>query len=107
VVDGRSQTWAGRLHAVSGRPMLINTHHAVLMPRCAVALKSRFQNGMVQAWHGRGIEFMYQTWPHCVNQMVKTHSAWERHGMCELAFRGKRIVDLGSFLGPSGHLELW
>jgi hypothetical protein len=26
--------------------------HAVTMPRCAVALKSRFQNGMV--WYGTG-----------------------------------------------------
>ena len=39
-----------------------------------------------------------QTWSHCVNQMGKTHSkflaarhdrgtAWERHTMCESAFR--------------------
>jgi hypothetical protein len=55
VIAGRSRTRAGRPHAVSGRPMLIHTYHAMLMPRCAVALRSRFQNGMVVAWHGRGM----------------------------------------------------
>jgi hypothetical protein len=30
--------------------------HAVPIPRCAVALRSRFQNGMVVAWRGNGIE---------------------------------------------------
>jgi hypothetical protein len=66
------------------------------MPRCAVALRSRFQNGMVVAWHGRGMARVNQTQPHCVNQMGKTQSkplaarhgrgtAWERNGMCELA----------------------
>jgi hypothetical protein len=29
VVAGRSRTRAGRLHSVSGRPMLIHTYHAV------------------------------------------------------------------------------
>jgi hypothetical protein len=70
------------------------------MPRCAVALRSRFQNGMVVAWHGRGMACVNQTRPHCVNQMgkkIETLSGtawqgngmgapWERHGMCELAF---------------------
>jgi hypothetical protein len=27
--------------------------HAEPMQRCAVALRSRFQNGIVVAWHGR------------------------------------------------------
>jgi hypothetical protein len=93
VVAGRSRTRAGRPHAVSGRPMLIHTchSHAALMPRCAVALRSRFQNGMVLAWHGGGVACVNQTRPHCVNQMGKTQSkllaarhgrgtAWERHG---------------------------
>jgi hypothetical protein len=31
VVAGRRRTLAGRQHAVSGRPMLIHTHHAVPM----------------------------------------------------------------------------
>jgi hypothetical protein len=39
-------------------------YHTMPMPRCAVALRSCLQNGMVVAWHGRGIGM-----------------AW--HGMCE------------------------
>jgi hypothetical protein len=76
--------------------MLNHTLRAMPMPRCAVALRSRFQNGMVVARHGRGMACVNQTRPHCVNQMGKTQSkplaarhgrgaAWERHGMCELA----------------------
>ena len=56
------------------------------------------KNGMVGAWHGRGMASVYQTLPQCVNQMGKTHSkplsarhgmgaAWERHAVCESAFR--------------------
>jgi len=44
-----------------------------------------------------------QTWPHCVNQMGKTHSkplaawhgrgtAWARHAMCESAFNGNKLI---------------
>jgi hypothetical protein len=55
VVAGRSRTRAGRPHAVSGRPMLIHTRHAMLIPRYAVALRSRFQNGIVVVWHERGM----------------------------------------------------
>jgi hypothetical protein len=55
------------------------------------------KNGMVGAGHGRGMANVNQTWPHCVNQMGKTHSnplaarhgrgtAWARHAMCESAF---------------------
>ena len=51
---------------------------------------------MVGAQHGRGMTSVYQTLPHCVNQMGKTHSkplaarhgrgtAWARHAMCESA----------------------
>jgi hypothetical protein len=54
LVAGRSRKRAGRPHDVSGRPMLIHKYHAVPMPRCAVDLRSRFQNGMVVAWHGKG-----------------------------------------------------
>jgi hypothetical protein len=61
------------------------------MPRCAVALRSCFQNGMVVVWHGRGMACVNQTRPHCVNQMEKTQSkplaarhgrvtAWARYG---------------------------
>jgi hypothetical protein len=56
------------------------------------------KNGMVRAWHGRGMANVNQTRPHCVNQMGKTHSktlaarhgmgtAWARHAMCESAFK--------------------
>jgi hypothetical protein len=49
-----------------------------------------------------------QTWPHCVNQMEKTQSkplvawhgrgmAWDRHGMCKLAF--KLLYSLSGFSG--------
>jgi hypothetical protein len=57
VVAGRSRTRAGRPHAVSGQPMLIHTSqaHVAPMPLCTVALKSRFQKGMVVAWYGRGM----------------------------------------------------
>jgi hypothetical protein len=87
VVAGRSQTLAGCPHAVSGRPMLIHTCRTMPMPRCAVALRSHFQNGIVVAWHGRGMACVNQTRPHCVNQVGKTQSKplSERHGMCELA----------------------
>jgi hypothetical protein len=55
------------------------------------------KNGMVRAWHGRGMANVNQTRPHCVNQMGKTHSkplsarhgrgtAWVRHAMCESTF---------------------
>jgi hypothetical protein len=47
VVAGRSWMWAGRPCAVSGRPMLIHKCHAMPMLHCAMALRSRFQNGMV------------------------------------------------------------
>jgi hypothetical protein len=62
---------------------------AAPMPRCALALRSRFQNDMVVAWHGhgRGMACVNQTRPHCVNLMGKTQSkplaarhGWERHG---------------------------
>jgi hypothetical protein len=83
----------GRPLAVSGRPMLIHTYHAVPMPfpcrEPAVALRGRFQNGMA---------CVSQTRPHCVNQMGKKQSkplaelhgrgtSWERHSMCESALR--------------------
>jgi hypothetical protein len=52
------------------------------MPRCAVALRSRFQNSMVVAWYGRGMAYVNLTRPHGVNQMGKTQSKplAERHG---------------------------
>jgi hypothetical protein len=51
------------------------------MPRCAVALRSRFQNGMFVAWYWRGMICVNQTRPHWVNQIGKTQSkplaAWD------------------------------
>jgi hypothetical protein len=78
---------AGHPHAVSGRPMLIHTCHA--MP-CRDLEKSLLER------RGYGMAFVNQTWPHCVNQMGKTQfkplvawhrrrMAWERHSVCELA----------------------
>ena len=32
------------------------------------------KNGMAGAWHGHGMTSVNQTWPHCVNEMGKTHS---------------------------------
>jgi len=52
LVAGRSQTGAGRSQAVSRQPALIDTCHAVPLPCCALALRSRFQNGTVWARHG-------------------------------------------------------
>ena len=72
VVAGRNRTRAGSPQAVSQQPC------------CAVAL--------------RRMAGVNQAWPHCVNQIGKTHSkplaaqhgrgtAWARHTMCESAFR--------------------
>jgi hypothetical protein len=74
---------AGRCpYAVSGRPMLIHTRHAMPMPCCAVALRNRFQDGMVVAWDGRGMSCDNQTRLHCANQTGKTQSKplTVRHG---------------------------
>jgi hypothetical protein len=103
VLAERSRTRAGRPHAVSGRPMLVHTCHIAPMPRCAVPLRSCFWNGMVVAWHWRGMACVHQTRPHCVHQMGKTQSKplVARHGMCELTF----IVHycLMNRLKPSGN----
>jgi len=56
------------------------------------------KNGMVRAWHWRGMASVNQTRPNCVNLMGKTHSkplaarhgrgrAWAQHAMCESALR--------------------
>jgi hypothetical protein len=77
---GRSPTC--RLRTADANSPLPCHAHAASIPRCAVALRSRFQNGMVVAWHGRGMAFVNQTRPHCVNQMRKTQSKplASRHG---------------------------
>jgi hypothetical protein len=105
----RKKPNAGRSPTCRFRTADANSHlpyhaHAVPMPRCAVALRSRFQNDMVVAWHGRGMACVKQTRPDCVNQMGKTQSkplaarhcrgtAWERHGVCELAFNVRNPVN--------------
>jgi hypothetical protein len=58
------------------------------MPRCAMALRSYFQNGMVMAWHRCSMACVTQTWLQCVNQMGNTQSKplVTLHGVCKLAF---------------------
>jgi hypothetical protein len=91
VVAGISRNLTGRQHAVSGRPMLIHTYHAVTLPRPCNGLERSLSER-----HIRGMACVNQTRPHCVNQMGKTHSkalaerhgrgtTWERHGMCKSA----------------------
>jgi hypothetical protein len=36
--------------------------HTAPMPSCTVALRSSFQNGMVMAWHGRGMGAVWHVW---------------------------------------------
>jgi hypothetical protein len=62
VVAGRNRTRAGRPHAVSGRPMLIQICHA--MPCRALAALCRGLEKSLSERHGRGM-------------------AWARHDMCE------------------------
>jgi hypothetical protein len=74
------------------------------MPRSAVALKSRFQNGMVVAW-ARCMACVNQTRPHCVNQIGKTKSKplAVRHGrgmVCVNQPRHPLNMTLG---GPHSH----
>jgi hypothetical protein len=78
VVAGRIRTLAGRPHAVSGQRMLIHTYHADPMPRCAVALRSRFQNGMVVAWHGNDKGAVWHMW----NKHGRTvYIKWRSHNL--------------------------
>jgi len=71
----------------------------------AVLCRGLEKNGMVRAWHGRGMASVNRTRPHCVNQMGKTHSkplaaqpgrgtAWTRHAMCESTFISPSILKL-------------
>ena len=67
MIAGRTRTRAGSPQAVSRRDVL-----------CSGLEK----NGMVRAWHGRGMASVNQTRPHCVNQVGKTYSKplAARHG---------------------------
>jgi hypothetical protein len=89
VVGGRSQMQAGLWMADANSHMPCHAHAAL----CRGLEKSLSER------HGRGMAYVHQTRPHCVNQMGKTQSkplgarhgrgmAWERHAMCELALRG-------------------
>jgi hypothetical protein len=66
VVVGKSQTRAGRPHAVSGRPMLIHTHTHTHTQFHVHATLCRGLEKWLSERHGRG-----------------TGAAWARHGMCE------------------------
>jgi hypothetical protein len=54
VVAGRNRTQAGRPHALSGRPMLIHTHHAMpmLCRDLEKLLSERLGRGMTRARRG-------------------------------------------------------
>jgi hypothetical protein len=72
---GRSQTRAGRPHAVSGWLMLIHACHAH-------AVLCRGLEKLLSERHGRGMAHVSQTQQHCVNQMGKRQSKplVARHG---------------------------
>ena len=74
----------------------------------AVLCRGLQKNGMVRAWHGRGMTSVNQTRPHCVYEMGKTHSkplaarrgrgtAWSRHAMCESALK---VSFVSAYGGP-------
>ena len=64
----------------------------------AVLFRGLEKNGVVRAWHGRGMASVNQTRPRCVNQMGKTHSKplAARHAMCESAFNVLSYHDLAA-----------
>jgi hypothetical protein len=110
VVAPRGRKLANRQHAISERPTLIHTYHAVpmLLPSHdpPMALRGRFQNAIFLTWQGNGMVCLNQTRPYCVNQMGKTQSkalserhdrgtAWERNGMCESAFIPFSVLNAG------------
>jgi hypothetical protein len=63
---GRSPTC--RLWTADANSHMPRQTHAAPKPRCAVALRSRFQNGMIVAWLECDMECVNQTRQHCVNQ---------------------------------------
>jgi hypothetical protein len=68
VVAGRNRTWPDRPQAAERRPTLIHTYHAVPLPSCAMALKSRFQSGVVRARQGLGMVCVNQKRSRCVSE---------------------------------------
>jgi hypothetical protein len=99
VVAGRSQTRAGRPHAVSGRPMLIHTYHAVPMPLSCRAVPWPWEVAFRTAWSWHGMGTARARHGICESNMAalcmsngkdnlnpwRHGMAGERHGMCELA----------------------
>jgi hypothetical protein len=89
----------GRLWTADANSHVPYRAHAAPQPCCVVALRSRFQNGMVGARHGHGMACVNQTRSNCVNQMRMIQSkplaarhgsgtAWAWHAMCEITYRG-------------------
>jgi hypothetical protein len=80
---GRSPTC--RLWTADANSYMPCYAHAVPMPRCAMTLRSRFQNGMDVAWHRRGMgatcarhgRDMRATWARHARDMA----VWMKHGM--------------------------
>jgi hypothetical protein len=89
VVTGRSLTWAGRPHAISGRPMLIHTchAHAVLCRGLEESLSERHGRGMEWVRHGmcESITAALCKSNGKVTILTLCGPAWEQDGMCELA----------------------
>jgi len=95
---------------------LIHTYHVAPLPYCAVALRSRFQNGMVGARQGRDMVCVNQTRPHCVNQIGKTRSKplatrWQGDGMdtsCYvwISLKTSRLKQLTNRLLPIPRIRL-
>jgi hypothetical protein len=92
VAAGRSRMRAGRPHAVSGRPMLIHTHTIHFSCRCHIALCSGLKRSLSER-HGRGMTgerhgmCESNTAALCKsNGKPLAETAWEPHGVFELAF---------------------
>jgi hypothetical protein len=85
----------------------------------AVLCRDLEKNGIVRAWHGRGMANVNKTRPHCVNQMGKTQSkplaarhgrgtAWALHAICESAFSVLALLNKeGGFKSPRTCNNVW
>jgi hypothetical protein len=61
-VAGRSRQRAGRPHALSGRPMLTHTHHAVPMPLSCHAVPWTWEVAFRRAWSWHGRATAWHVW---------------------------------------------